>query len=167
MNGVGGIAGRNGNNNVATETGKIWNCYNNASIICTSGKWVGGICGFENSLSECYNCYNSGTFNMTSGSVTGGINYSVYLNNDAFNVTPNALGSFNIAKTVYLKSGKYIGVGAKLKSNISLEMENSNVGQIVAIGNTYYLTDADAGKFTYSGHTFGVDIWSNAIKVAS
>lgn len=67
-NGVGGIAGRNGNNNTAVETGKIYNCWNSGEIRCRAdgatsggGKWVGGICGFENSLSTCVNCYNIGT----------------------------------------------------------------------------------------------------------
>lgn len=67
-NGVGGIAGRNGNNNTAVETGKIYNCWNSGEIRCRDdeatsggGKWVGGICGFENSLSTCVNCYNIGT----------------------------------------------------------------------------------------------------------
>ncbi len=67
-NGVGGIAGRNGNNNAAVETGRIYNCWNSGDIRCRAdgatsggGKWVGGICGFENSLSTCVNCYNIGS----------------------------------------------------------------------------------------------------------
>lgn len=65
-NGVGGIAGRNGNNNVAVETGKIWNCRNSGNITCSNGKWVGGIAGFQNTLSSCVNCLNSGTFEALS-----------------------------------------------------------------------------------------------------
>lgn len=57
--GLGGIAGRNGNNNAAVETGRIWNCYNRAVVSCANGKWVGGITGFQNSNSECLNCYTT------------------------------------------------------------------------------------------------------------
>ena len=59
-NGVGGIVGRAGNNNTALETSVISDCYNTGNISCSGGKWVGGICGFENSLSSCINCYNVG-----------------------------------------------------------------------------------------------------------
>lgn len=59
--GTGGIAGRNGNNNTAVEVGRIENCTNSANITCSSGKWVGGIAGFQNSLSSVTNCSNSGT----------------------------------------------------------------------------------------------------------
>lgn len=65
-NGVGGIAGRNGNNNTAVESGRIWNCYNTANITVNSGKWAGGICGFQNSLSNCVNCYNLGNISGVS-----------------------------------------------------------------------------------------------------
>jgi methionine-rich copper-binding protein CopC len=59
-NGVGGIAGRAGNNNTAVETSRIWSCYNQGNISDSDGKWVGGICGFKNLLSDCVNCYNTG-----------------------------------------------------------------------------------------------------------
>lgn len=65
-NGVGGIAGRNGNNNTAVETGVIRDCYNIADITCSSGKWVGGICGFLNSKSSCVNCYDTGGMHAVS-----------------------------------------------------------------------------------------------------
>ena len=69
-NGVGGIAGRNGDNNTATKVGKIWHCYNTGNIACesgtTKGKWVGGICGFLNSVSECKSCYNTGDLSAQS-----------------------------------------------------------------------------------------------------
>lgn len=68
-NGVGGIAGRAGNNNTAKETSQIYNCYNTGSIKAGSsgtGKWAGGICGFLNSLSVCVNCYNVAPITATS-----------------------------------------------------------------------------------------------------
>ena len=76
--GTGGIAGRNGNNNVAYEEGTIAYCYN-AGKITDNGyswtwndgtsnadnswkrnsdtKWIGGITGFNNNKSIIRNCY--------------------------------------------------------------------------------------------------------------
>ena len=66
--GVGGIAGRNGDKDTATTSGHIWNCWNSGYIVSgtpgqpsTQGSWIGGICGFLNSLSDCVNCYNVGS----------------------------------------------------------------------------------------------------------
>ncbi len=59
-NGVGGIAGRNGNNNTATEIGNITNCYNTGAVGRSGQKWTGGITGFNNSLSGIVNCYVTG-----------------------------------------------------------------------------------------------------------
>ncbi len=60
-NGVGGIAGRAGNNNTATEISTIQYCYNTGSVGSSGQKWVGGIAGFQNSLSAVSNCYVTGT----------------------------------------------------------------------------------------------------------
>lgn len=72
-NGVGGMVGRNGNNNTATETGKVQNCANSGDISCSNGRWVGGIAGFQNSLSSVTNCTNTGTITAyrDSGSLVG------------------------------------------------------------------------------------------------
>jgi hypothetical protein len=58
--GIGGIAGRNGNNNVALEIGWITNCYNRGNIDVGDGSWGGGIVGFQNSISYTDNCYDTG-----------------------------------------------------------------------------------------------------------
>lgn len=65
--GIGGIAGRNGNNGTAQEVGTITNCYNHGYIVSgtpgspsTQGKWVGGIAGFQSSGCMIDNCYNTG-----------------------------------------------------------------------------------------------------------
>lgn len=58
--GAGGIAGRNGNNNTALESGTIINCYNTGAVGNSSIKWVGGITGFNNALSTVRNCYDIG-----------------------------------------------------------------------------------------------------------
>lgn len=57
-NGVGGIVGRNGNNNTAYETGYVVNSYFSGGSVGSSGqKWVGGIAGFNNALSKVSTCY--------------------------------------------------------------------------------------------------------------
>jgi hypothetical protein len=60
-NGVGGIAGRNGNNNDAVEVGNITSCYNTGTIgVKGAISWMGGITGFQNELSMVDNCYDVG-----------------------------------------------------------------------------------------------------------
>lgn len=60
-NGVGGIAGRNGNNQTAAEAGVIDSCYNTGAINSLTGhaQWSGGIAGFNNSRSTVKNCYST------------------------------------------------------------------------------------------------------------
>lgn len=60
-NGVGGIAGRNGNNQAAVEAGVIDSCYNTGAINSLTGnaQWSGGIAGFNNSRSTVKNCYST------------------------------------------------------------------------------------------------------------
>jgi hypothetical protein len=70
--GVGGIAGRNGNNNTATEQGHILECYNWGEVsddttASTSHNAYGGITGWCNNTSDVYNCYTAGQFNVASG----------------------------------------------------------------------------------------------------
>lgn len=65
--GAGGIVGRNGNNNEATEYGIISDCYNRAPIYdnttsSTSHDAYGGITGWCNNLSVVENCYTTGDF---------------------------------------------------------------------------------------------------------
>lgn len=71
--GTGGITGRNGNNNTAVETGVIKNCYNKGNIADSNGRWVGGIAGFQNSLSSTKNSYSIGTLSAyrDSGNIVG------------------------------------------------------------------------------------------------
>lgn len=60
-NGVGGIVGRNGNNNIALEAGTIDSCYFMGTVGRSGQKWVGGITGFNNAKSTATNCYMAGT----------------------------------------------------------------------------------------------------------
>lgn len=64
-NGVGGIAGRNGNNNTAYETGIITQCYNGGSVGSSGQKWTGGIAGFQNSKSRVTDSVATGTIVST------------------------------------------------------------------------------------------------------
>jgi hypothetical protein len=75
-NGVGGIAGRNGNNNTAVEVGRIVNCFSICEVGRDGGqKWVGGITGFQNTLSSIENSYFAGSFpsynNSTNNPIVG------------------------------------------------------------------------------------------------
>jgi hypothetical protein len=70
--GVGGIAGRNGNNNEPTEEGVILNCYNWGSIVdsttqTSSQSAYGGITGWCNQESKVINCYTSTDFTPREG----------------------------------------------------------------------------------------------------
>ncbi len=58
-NGAGGITGRNGNNNSPYEVGIIRNCYNTGAVSVSSGKWGGGIAGFQSGGCSITNCYST------------------------------------------------------------------------------------------------------------
>ena len=78
--GVGGIAGRNGNNNTKYETGIIKSCYNAGTVvldcyntgkekdedgkIITTGRWAGGISGWVNDLSSIEDSYVCGKMDV-------------------------------------------------------------------------------------------------------
>ncbi|MDR1796989.1 MAG: dockerin type I repeat-containing protein [Clostridiales Family XIII bacterium] len=97
-NGVGGIAGRNGNNNTPVEVGTIIDCFSTAEIGRDGGqKWVGGIAGFQNMLSNIENCYFAGSFpnwnNNTNNPILGysdvpALTDIMNINNYALNTLP-------------------------------------------------------------------------------
>lgn len=78
--GVGGIAGRNGNNNTKYETGIIKSCYNAGTVvldcyntgkekdkdgnIIKTGRWAGGISGWVNDLSSIEDSYVCGKLDV-------------------------------------------------------------------------------------------------------
>jgi hypothetical protein len=70
--GVGGIVGRNGNNNTATEKAHIQSCYNRGEVIdktgaSTSQNAYGGITGWCNDTSDVMDCYTTGALTPSSG----------------------------------------------------------------------------------------------------
>jgi hypothetical protein len=74
--GIGGIVGRNGNNNVASEKAQIITCYNWGIVndetgAATSHNAYGGITGWCNDLSKVMNCYTVGQFTQSPGAVNG------------------------------------------------------------------------------------------------
>ena len=104
-NGVGGIVGRNGNNNTATETGNVANCSNSGDISCSNGRWVGGIAGFQNSLSSVTNCTNTGTITAyrDSGSLVGKDEGTTSSSTDVDGTyTINAGGSYTVTADVVI-----------------------------------------------------------------
>jgi hypothetical protein len=70
--GVGGIVGRNGNNNVATEQGHILNSYNTAEVVDGTGassshNAFGGITGWCDDLANVISCFTIGLFPQPTG----------------------------------------------------------------------------------------------------
>ena len=106
-NGVGGIAGRNGNNNTARETGVILSCLNKGEVGSASQKWVGGITGFQNSKSSVTGCLNTG--NIVSGA--GYNNPIVGLNEGT------ASGSYYVGDLYYSSSSTAAERGTKWESD--------------------------------------------------
>ncbi|MDR1030786.1 MAG: hypothetical protein LBL76_07935 [Treponema sp.] len=75
--GVGGIVGRNGNNNDATEYGNIKDCYNQGEIADNTVEGseqdaYGGIAGWCDKFSTIYNCYTTGDFTQDEGPAKSG-----------------------------------------------------------------------------------------------
>lgn len=124
-NGAGGIAGRNGNNNTATETGIIINCYNTGNISGSNGRWDGGITGFQNALSSVTNCYNIGSIsgysnkNAIVGNNEGTTNYAYALDTSQSGNSGSTADEIGITKTEsQMKSAEFIDL---LNSNDGTE----------------------------------------------
>jgi hypothetical protein len=74
--GVGGITGRNGNNNEAIECGEIEDCYNTGKIKAdvsqgTGENAYGGIAGWCDSKSSAKSCFTTGDFEEETGGLRG------------------------------------------------------------------------------------------------
>jgi hypothetical protein len=94
--GIGGIAGRNGNNNVAFEIGYITNCYNRGVIDVGNGSWGGGIVGFQNSISYTDNCYDTGVitnYYQFANTVIGSNENTAVSNYENYALNPTGIGT--------------------------------------------------------------------------
>lgn len=116
-NGAGGIAGRNGNNNTAVETGVIINCYNTGAISGSNGRWDGGITGFQNSLSSVTNCYNIGSIsgysnkNAIVGNNEGTTTYAYALDTSQTGNSGSTADEIGITKTeTEMKSADFVAL---------------------------------------------------------
>jgi hypothetical protein len=74
---VGGITGRNGNNNTAEEIGRILNCYNQGEIADnaatgTGQNAYGGITGWCDIVSTVKSCYTTGLIKQGGSAATSG-----------------------------------------------------------------------------------------------
>jgi hypothetical protein len=102
--GAGGIAGRNGNNNTAVETGNIWCCNNTGDIFSgeegtskeklkTQSSWLGGIAGFQNSDSAIFNSYNNGKLR--------GYGYAGYMVGSSTNTGTETAPDYRVTRGYY------------------------------------------------------------------
>ena len=105
-NGVGGIVGRNGNNNTAYETGYVVNCYVNGVTVGSSGQsWVGGIAGFNDSLSYVSTCYvnastiNGGSWRNTIVGKQEGTSQYNYVGSGSYTNSGNSTGEIGTVAT--------------------------------------------------------------------
>jgi hypothetical protein len=105
--GVGGIVGRDGNNNDATEKGHIINCYNPGVIADSTAEGAeqnayGGIAGWCDSLSTVQNCYTTGDFTEATGKFRGAKNPIIGQSDDEpgdMSVNNYSLESINASST--------------------------------------------------------------------
>lgn len=115
-NGVGGIVGSNGNNNTAYEEGIIDSCYNAGEVGRTGQKWVGGIAGFNNSLSTIKNCLNTGNivsgagyYNPIAGNQEGASNCTNNYAKEGLNHSGSSEAEVGVSKTLEeLKSPEFV-----------------------------------------------------------
>jgi hypothetical protein len=126
--GVGGISGRNGNNNISQEQGSIINSYNRGTIVdgtatATEQNAYGGITGWCDIDSTVKNCYTTGAFSEATGSFRGSKNPIIgMVDQEPDGMTDNnySLDSINASSTdepltgerktdTYMKSQNFVG----------------------------------------------------------
>ena len=150
-NGVGGIAGRNGNNNVATETGNILSCYNTGLIGRQAQKWLGGMTGFNNARSSIKNCYDTGDIVSTLGRANPIAGQNEGVKNTVNNYSLKGLNSTSILAP----GGPYEYELGKLKSEA--DMKSAEMVQL--LGDAYAMdTEAVNDGFPVLSWQQGSDI---------
>lgn len=145
--GIGGIAGRNGNNNTAVEVGVITNCSNSGSITCSNGRWVGGIAGFQNSLSSATDCSNTGTITGygdydalvgkdegTSSSGSGATSpTTVTINGNTLSALQTAISNAGAGGTVLINQTVTISEGVTINDNVTIKRAEGFTGELINI----------------------------------
>ena len=145
---IGGIVGRNGNNNTATEEGTVMYCYNAGTICGTSVltgagiRWYGGIAGWSNLKSKLMHNYAAGVVESTGhkdyqaivGRVDGatGIedNYSLDTLGNYYTDTTGSYGKTNAAQ---------IGIQ---KTSAQLKTTTYNDGDILTLLSPAFVADS-------------------------
>ena len=136
-NGVGGIAGRNGNNYTAYEEPTIDSCYFTGTVGRASQKWIGGIAGFNSEKSAITNCYMAGTL------VTGG----GYYNAIAGKQEGESLCSNNYALSTIISSGDSESNPSKAEVGIKKTADELKAAAMITslnVNGTVYAQDSSA-----------------------
>ena len=159
--GTGGIAGRNGNNNVAYEEGKIAYCYNSGKVTDngyswtwndgagnadnswkrnSDTKWIGGICGFCNNKSIIRNCYASEFFTTLDNNYTNMKNPIVgHLDND--NALNQVISAYCL-DTLWYNPNAYDAERGTPMTQAQLQAATYGSGDILTLLGTAYTADA-------------------------
>lgn len=137
--GVGGIAGRNGNNNTATEQGAILNCYNRGTVKddttqSSSNNAYGGITGWCNTLSTVTNCYSTGDLTPTVGTknpIIGTADSTAGIGSNNYSLDTVFASSKDVILTGVRKDSAY------MKSAAFVSDLNGSSGPYVPVNNDY------------------------------
>jgi hypothetical protein len=137
--GAGGIAGRNGNNNTAAETGIIRSCANYGNIYSgiagttvkakdTQSSWVGGITGWLSEKSEVYSCYNYGNVRgyAYTAYLVGGTGYTA--TDNLPDLTEGVFYCNTGSDTTGATTGEQVGYNGTVLQGSSLGDLNTNTG---------------------------------------
>ncbi len=158
--GVGGIAGRNGNNNTAAEEGTIMYCYNSGTIKGTNPagttlRWVGGITGWTNLKGIVQK-------NLSLGEVEAG--YKEYQAICGRGDSPYTGLSDNYAldtiKDYYTTTSDAPKMGTKLTSD-QLKVTTTNDGDILKLLEPYFVADGitEGETTTYLNNGYPILWW--------
>lgn len=185
--GVGGIAGRNGNNNTKKEVGTITDCYNTGSISGSNGRWGGGIAGFNSedcTISYCYNVgyltnfyddyqhiagWNEGTVNYgfgldtisTHASKNRGADGAILVTNDQFKGTDPYPADSSTTVLYYLNRQSNTGNWSQTGGSDTYPFIGTINFTIVKASNPGTLTYTAGDTFSTSGLSIYADYGDN------
>lgn len=178
--GIGGIVGRNGNNNTATETGVIKNCTNSGDVTCADGSWVGGIAGFQNALSSTEGCTNSGnvlgykyyasTIGQDEGTTTAGtpvIGGTATLNGGTAADLQAAIAEAGADGTITVTNTVTLSESLTLHDNVTIKRANGFTGSLFKIATGSADVYVTLTSMTVSGNGYGTlfDVESGRLRL--